>query len=116
LSAAFSSSASANSTLKLRTAKPQMPLPPTWLDGMVAISALPDSPMFYNVTPDKTEVNFARQVGQTQMVLTFDRTDANFKDVPLTVMPLGIPAGIAPEIKRNGNGPKGKLLCRPGHP
>jgi hypothetical protein len=98
--------ASANSTLKLRTAKPQMPLPPTWLDGMVAVSALPDSPMFYNVTPDKTEVNFARQVGQTQMVLTFDRTDANFKDVPLTVMPLGIPAGITAEIKRNGNGPK----------
>ncbi len=98
--------ASANSTLKLRAAKPQSPLPPTWLDGMVAVSALPDSPMFYNVTPDKSEVNFARQIGQTQMVLTFDRTDANFKDVPLTVMPLGIPAGITAEIKRNGNGPK----------
>lgn len=98
--------ASANSTLKLRIARPQSPLPPTWLDGMVAISALPDSPMFYNVTPDKTEVNFARQIGQTQMVLTFDRTDANFKDVPLTVMPLGLPAGITAEIKRNGNGPK----------
>ncbi|MCE9526829.1 MAG: PPC domain-containing protein [Planctomycetales bacterium] len=98
--------AAANSTLKLRAAKPQSPLPPTWLDGMVAVSALPESPMFYNVTPDKTELNFARQVGQTQLVLTFDRTDANFKDVPLTVMPLGLPAGITAEIKRNGNGPK----------
>ena len=98
--------ASAGSTLKLRTAKPQMPLPPTWLDGMVAISAVPDAPMFYAVTPDKSEVNFARQIGQTQMVLTFDRTDANFKDVPLTVMPLGLPTGSTSEIKRNGNGPK----------
>jgi Bacterial pre-peptidase C-terminal domain len=98
--------ATANSTLKLRTARPQSPLPPTWLDGMVAVSALPDSPPFYAVTPDKSEINFARQVGQAQLVLTFDRTDANFKDVPLTVMPLGLPAGLTPEIKRNGNGPR----------
>ncbi|HEX5034749.1 MAG TPA: hypothetical protein VFW62_09730, partial [bacterium] len=99
-------SATAGSTVQLRAARPQMPFPPTWLDGLVAISALPDTPMFYNVTPDKAELNFARQVGQTQMVLTFDRTDANFKDVPLTVMPLGLPAGVTAEIKRNGNGPK----------
>lgn len=99
-------SSKANSTVQLRAARPQMAFPPTWLDGMVSISALPDTPMFYSVTPDKTELNFARQVGQTQMVLTFDRTDANFKDVPLTVLPLGLPAGITAEIKRNGNGPK----------
>jgi hypothetical protein len=38
------------------------------------------------------------------MTLAMKRLDPNFKDVPLVVMPLGLPAGITPEIQRNGNG------------
>ena len=90
----------------LKAARPFMAYPPKWLDGLLFASGLPDRPAFYQVTLDKIDVNFPRLVGQTQFVLTMDRTDANFKDVPLTVVPQGLPAGVTAEIKRNGNGPK----------
>jgi hypothetical protein len=91
---------------QLRAARPQTPYPPAWLDGLILVSAQPASPSFYSVAADKTEVNFPRLVGETKLTLAFKRTDANFKDTPLVVMPLGLPAGISPEIKRNGNGPE----------
>lgn len=97
--------ATMTTTVQLRTARPYMAYPPAWLDGTILVSGLPAKPSFYNVAADRLEVNYARPVGQTQFTLKFDRTDANFKDVPLTVLPLGLPAGVAAEIKRNGNGP-----------
>ena len=92
--------------LQLRAARPQMPYPPTWLDGMICASGVAEKPAFYAVTPNKTEVSFPRLVGQTQLTLAFERTNAAFKDVPLTVLPLHLPPGLAATVKRNGNGPK----------
>jgi hypothetical protein len=92
-------------TVQLRTARPQTAYPPAWLDGTILVSGYAPHPSFYNVAADRLEVNYARLVGQTQFTLKFDRVDPNFKDVPLTVLPLGLPAGIAAEVKRNGNGP-----------
>ena len=92
-------------TVQLRTARPQTAYPPAWLDGMIFVSGYAPHASFYNVTADRLEVNYPRLVGQTQFTLKFDRTNPNFKDVPLTVLPLGLPAGIAAEVKRNGNGP-----------
>jgi hypothetical protein len=51
-------------------------------------------------------VNFPRLVGQTKLTLAFERTNPEFKNAPLVVFPFALPAGIAPEVKRNGNGPK----------
>ena len=95
-----------STAVQLRAARPQTPYPPAWLDGLVFVSGLPASPSFYSVTADRTEVNFPRLVGETKLTLSFERTNPNFKDAPLLVMPLGVPAGITPEVKRNGNGPK----------
>lgn len=96
----------ASTTAVLKAGRPYLAYPPAWLDGLIFVAGLPDRPAFYQVAADKIDLNFPRLVGQTQLVLTMDRTDANFKDVPLTVMPLGLPAGVTAEIKRNGNGPK----------
>ncbi|MEX2174189.1 MAG: hypothetical protein WD872_07490 [Pirellulaceae bacterium] len=93
-------------TGQLRAARPQQPYPPAWLDGLLLVSGLSSQPSFYNLATDRTEVHFLQQVGETKLTLTFDRTDPNFKDVPLSVLPLGLPAGIAAEVKRSGNGPK----------
>ena len=98
--------ARAGATALLKTARPFMAYPPAWLDGLIFIGGLPDRPSFYNITPDRIDVPFLRGAGQGQFILTFDRTDANFKDVPLTVLPQGLPAGVTAEIKRNGNGAK----------
>lgn len=99
-------SAAMITTLQLRTARPQMPYPPTWLDGMISASCVADKPAFYTATASKAEVNFPRLVGQAQLTLDFERTNAAFKDVPLTVLPLHLPPGISATVKRNGNGPK----------
>lgn len=92
-------------TVQLRAARPQTPFPPAWLDGLILVSGQAPAPSFYSVTADRAEVNFPRQVGETKLTLAFKRIDPNFKDVPLVVMPLGLPAGISAEVKRNGNGP-----------
>jgi len=98
--------ATMETTTQLRTARPQMPYPPAWHDGTIFVSATESKPAFYSVAAAKSEVNFPRLVGQAQLTLDFARLDDKFKDVPLTVLPLGLPAGITAEVKRNGNGPK----------
>jgi len=98
-------SATMATTVQLRAARPQTPFPPAWHDGAIFVSALAERNSFYTVTADKAEVNFPRLVGETKLTLALKRIDPKFKDTPLVVMPLGLPAGITPEIKRNGNGP-----------
>lgn len=98
--------ATMTTTAQLRTARPQTAYPPAWHDGVLLVSALAERNSFYTVTADRTEVNFPRLVGETKLTLAMKRTDEKFKDTPLVVMPLGLPAGISAEIKRNGNGPE----------
>jgi hypothetical protein len=92
-------------TAQLRTARPQTAYPPAWHDGAILVSALAERNSFYTVTADRTQVNFPRLVGETKLTLAMKRTNEKFKDTPLVVMPLGLPAGVSAEIKRNGNGP-----------
>lgn len=94
-----------DTTVQLRTARPYVPYPAAWLDGLVFISGVADKAPFHRVSPDRLDVNFPRLVGQAQFTLKFDRLIETFKDVPLTVLPLGLPAGVTAEVKRNGNGP-----------
>jgi hypothetical protein len=98
-------SATMATTTQLRAARPQTAFPPAWHEGAILVSALAERNSFYTVTADKAEVNFPRLVGETKLTLALKRIDPKFKDTPLVVMPLGLPAGITPEIKRNGNGP-----------
>ncbi len=98
--------AAASTTAILKAARPFVAYPPAWLDGQMFVSGLPDRAPFYTVAPDKLDVPLPRIMGQGQVTLTMNRTDANFKDLPLTVIPLGLPAGVTAEIKRNGNGPQ----------
>jgi hypothetical protein len=97
-------SATMSTITQLRAARPQTPFPPAWHDGAVFVAGLAERKTFYTVSADKLEVNFPRLVGETKLTLAMKRLDPNFKDVPLVVMPLGLPAGITPEIQRNGNG------------
>jgi hypothetical protein len=60
---------------------------------------------FYTVSQTKPEITFLRQIGQTQLTLAMQRTEATFKDVPLTVLMPKVPKGMTAEVKRNGNGP-----------
>jgi hypothetical protein len=98
-------SATMATTTQLRATRPQTPYPPAWLDGSILVSSLAERNTFYTVTADKAEVNFPRLVGETKLTLAMKRLDPKFKDTPLVVLPLGLPPGIAAEIKRNGNGP-----------
>ena len=97
--------ATMTTTTQLRTARPYVAYPAGWLDGLLFISGIADKAPFHRVSPDRLDVNFPRLIGQTQFTLKFDRLVESFKDVPLTVLPIGLPPGIAAEIKRNGNGP-----------
>ena len=98
--------ATMSTLVQLRVARPHVPYPAGWIEGVVQVCGSDDQPAFYTLDADKSEVNFPRLVGQTQLTLTMQRTNDKFKDVPLTVLPLDLPAGITAEVKRNGNGPK----------
>jgi hypothetical protein len=93
-------------TIPLRVARPQMPYPPAWHDGAIFVSGIGPKPGFYTVTAQESAVMLPRAAGQTKLTLDFERTNDKFKDVPLVVLPLGLPAGVTAEVKRNGNGPK----------
>ncbi len=93
-------------TALLRAARPQTAYPPAWHDGTIFVSCAEAKPAFYSVSAAKSEVDFPRLIGQAKLTLDFARLDAKFKDVPLSVLPLGLPAGVTAEVKRNGNGPK----------
>jgi hypothetical protein len=90
---------------QLRTARPQTPYPPGWLDGLVLVSGQESAPPLYSLIADKSEVNLVPAVGQGQVSLAMTRLDDKFKD-PLVILPLNLPVGVAAEVKRNGNGPQ----------
>ena len=90
---------------QLRLARPAMIYPPGWLDGLVLVSGLGSPNEFYTLSQTKPEITFLRQIGEAKFSLSMQRTNAAFKDVPLTVLLSKLPAGITAEVKRNGNGP-----------
>jgi hypothetical protein len=97
--------ATMSTVTQLRLAKPAMIYPPAWLDGLILVSGKVDKADFYTLAQTKPEVTFLRQIGQSQLTLAMQRTNAAFKDVPLTVVVPKTPAGLSAEVKRNGNGP-----------
>jgi len=90
---------------QLRLARPALIFPPGWLDGLVLVSGLGSPNEFYTLSPTRPEVTFLRQIGEARLTLAMQRTNAAFKDVPLTVFLTKLPAGVTAEVKRNGNGP-----------
>jgi hypothetical protein len=93
-------------TIPLRTARPQMPYPPAWLDGTIFVSGASPRPSFYKLHAEQTAVELAPASGEAEVTLNFERTDPKFVTVPLTVLPLGLPPGVTATVKRNGNGAK----------
>lgn len=97
-------SAVARNLVQLRAARPLQPHPPGWLDGAVLVAYADHAP-FYTLAPAMAEASVA-QGAQVMVPFAFERTNMNFKDVPLTLMITGLPAGVTHEVKRNGTGPK----------
>src|SRR4029079_12266520 len=93
-------------SVQLRAARPQTPYPPRWHEGAIFVSGQDSKPAFFSVASKTQSIDVARSTSQAQLTLDFERTDPKFKDVPLTVIPVALPAGITAEVKRNGNGSK----------
>jgi len=83
-----------------------MPYPPAWQDGAVFVSATNPRPSFYSLSADRSEVELSRFAGEAKVTLAFERTDPKFVTVPLTVLPVGLPAGVTAAVKRSGTGVK----------
>jgi hypothetical protein len=98
--------AAMTTTLQLRAARPQTPYPPAWHDGTILASRTTAKASFYAIAFRNSNVELPGNSGQATLTLDFERTDPKFKDTPLTVVPIGLPAGVTAEVKRNGNGPK----------
>lgn len=98
--------ATMSTTTQLRVARPQTPYPPAWHDGTIFVSGTGSKPAFYSLAANKSELDIPFADGTAKLTLDFARLDEKFKDVPLTVLPLGLPAGFTADVKRNGNGPK----------
>jgi hypothetical protein len=93
-------------TAQLRAARPQTPYPPRWHDGAIFVSGQSPKPAFFAVSTKSHDIEVRRSTSQAQITLDFERTDPKFKDAPLTIIPIALPAGITAAVKRNGNGPK----------
>jgi hypothetical protein len=94
----------ASNVAQLRAAHPLDPYPPQWLAGSIFVGHAEQAP-FFTVVPAASELTIAPGSEATAS-FTFERTDENFKEVPLTLMLSGLPAGITHEVKREGNGPQ----------
>ncbi len=93
----------ADSTALLRTKFPQMAHPPAWLDGMLSAASSQEGPPLFTTAPQQPAVFVAQGSGQVQLTLVLHRVNAEFKD-PLLVAVDRLPAGVTPEVKRNGEG------------
>jgi hypothetical protein len=87
--------------VQLRAARPQMAYPPGWHEGAVFVGGAAAQANFFRVTAVQPELNLSRQSGQAEVTLDFERLDAKFKEAPV-ILPLGLPAGVTAEIKREG--------------
>src|SRR5438874_9461779 len=95
-----------STTFQLPASRPQMSYPPAWHDGAIFVSGSSTKPGFFSVGNRENAVTLSRAEGQAKLTIDFERTDAKFKDVPLTVVPIGLPARVTADIKRQGNGAK----------
>jgi len=98
--------AAMTTTVQLRAARPQMSYPPRWHDGTIFVSGLAPAPAFFSIAPRTSSVDLPRSDGSAKLTLEIMPTSEKLKDVPLTILPLGLPAGVTAEVKREGNGPK----------
>jgi hypothetical protein len=96
--------AAMTTTLQLRTARPQMPYPPAWHDGAIFVGGVGPKPAFFQVASSDT-IELDREKLEGKLSIQMERTDAKYKD-PLTIIPVGLPAGFSATAKRNGNGAK----------
>lgn len=93
----------ASNGVQLRVARPLLLSQPSWQDGAIFVGYA-DQAAFYTVAPAMAEAPVA--LGAEVMIpFAFERTDANFKEVPLSLLFSGLPAGVTAEVKREGNGP-----------
>jgi hypothetical protein len=88
-----------------RTSRPTWPYPPEWAAELISVSGSAAKPFFVAVA-DRNEVLFPRQLGQAKFTVQFERLDAAFKDVPLTLLFPQLPPGITTEVKRSAPGAK----------
>jgi hypothetical protein len=93
----------ARSTALLRAKFPQLVHPPSWLDGMLSAAGQDEAPPLFTALPQQPAVFVAQGSGQVQLTLVLHRVNAEFKD-PLLVAADRLPAGVTPEVKRNGEG------------
>lgn len=100
-----------NRTVKLsrianfRTSRPTWYHPPHWAAELIGVSGSAAKP-FYVALADRNEVLFPRLVGQAKFTVQFERLDAAFKDLPLTLLFPQLPPGITAEVKRSAPGSK----------
>jgi len=97
--------ATMTTTLQLRASRPQVAFPPAWQDGAVFVAGIGAKPAFYALTQPQNVVSFEREKGEGRLTIAMQRKHEKFKDAALVIVPLGLPAGVTAEVKRNGNGP-----------
>jgi hypothetical protein len=93
----------ANNKVQLKAARPLLVSQPSWQESAIFVG-FADQAAFYTVAPAMAEAPLPLG-GAVMIPFAFARTDANFKDVPLTLTFSGLPAGATAEVKREGNGP-----------
>lgn len=93
----------ANNKVQLKAARPLLVSQPGWLESSIFVGYA-DQAAFYTVAPAMAEAPLPLG-GAVMIPFAFTRTDANFKDIPLTLTFSGLPAGATAEVKREGNGP-----------
>lgn len=99
-------SAKMGTTVQLRTTRPQMPYPPAWHDGLIFLSCRAPTRSFYTATHAESTLNLEPDADQAKLTIEMVRTDEKFKDLPLTIIPIGLPVGVTAEIKRGTPGVK----------
>jgi hypothetical protein len=82
----------------VRTARPQLALPPAWLDGLVSVATGGEAPAFFAIKPSTDSVEFPADAAQAQFTVGLERTNQEFKD-PIIVLLEGLPPDFAYTIK-----------------
>jgi len=98
----------------VRTTRPQIAFPAGWLNGIVCVTTTGEAEPFYAIPT--APVQFGRQSGKADLVLTLERKNEEFKE-EITLMTEGLPDGFTSEVKSENetytltiNGPQDAAL------
>jgi hypothetical protein len=86
--------------VQLRAARPETIYPPAWHEGMILVAGMKGVADYFSIAPAMSKVELLKDGGTAQFAIEVERGEAGVGELAVTILPVGLPAGVTAEVKQ----------------